>query len=128
MSAAAPGRDSGRLVRRATLYALLVGLALLFLLPLYVVVAGAFKSFGEVSSSSIWSLPTAPSLESFTDSLTPPLANSGGIASGLWNSLVMTIPAVIVSALWGSITGGWACIALSSPGALILGVASWPDC
>lgn len=105
MSTAAAGRDNGRLMRRVALYGLLVVLALLFLLPLYVVVAGAFKSFGEVSSSSIWTLPTAPSLESFTDSLTPPLANSGGIASGLSNSLVMTIPAVIISALWGSITG-----------------------
>jgi glucose/mannose transport system permease protein len=95
----------GRLVRRGFLYLLLVILALLFLVPLYVVVAGSLKSFAEVSSSSIWSLPTSPSLESFTDSLTPPLANSGGIASGLGNSLAMTIPAVIVSALWGSVTG-----------------------
>jgi glucose/mannose transport system permease protein len=105
MSAAVPGRDGGRLIRRGVLYGSLVVLALLFLLPLYVVIAGAFKSFEEVSSSSIWSWPTAPSLESFTDSLTPPLANSGGIASGLANSLTMTIPAVILSALWGSITG-----------------------
>jgi glucose/mannose transport system permease protein len=102
---AASGRDTGRLIRRGLLYALLIILALLFLLPLYVVVAGSLKSFDEVSSSSIWALPTSPSLESFTDSLTPPLENSGGIASGLVNSLTMTIPAVIVSALWGSITG-----------------------
>jgi glucose/mannose transport system permease protein len=105
MNAVASRRDEGRLLRRALLYGLLIVLALLFLLPLYVVVAGAFKSFTEVSSSSIWSLPASPSLESFTGSLTPPLANSGGIASGMVNSLVMTIPAVIVSALWGSITG-----------------------
>ncbi len=47
----------------------------------------------------------SPASDAFTDSLTPPLANSGGIASGLVNSLTMTIPAVIVSALWGSVTG-----------------------
>jgi glucose/mannose transport system permease protein len=105
MSAMAPGRDGGRFLRRAGLYGLLVILALLFLMPLYVVVAGSLKSFTEVSSSSIWSLPISPSLGSFTDSLTPPLANSGGIATGLGNSLAMTIPAVIISALWGSITG-----------------------
>jgi glucose/mannose transport system permease protein len=105
MSAVAPGRDMGRVIRRGFLYGLLIILALLFLVPLYVVVAGSLKSFDEVSSSSIWSLPTTPSLESFTDSLTPPLENSGGIASGLVNSLTMTIPAVILSALWGSVTG-----------------------
>jgi glucose/mannose transport system permease protein len=105
MSAAVPGRDVGRLVRRSLLYGILVILALLFLLPLYVVLAGSFKSFAEVSSSSIWAPPVSPSLEAFTDSLTPPLANSGGIASGLANSLAMTIPAVVISALWGSVTG-----------------------
>jgi hypothetical protein len=74
-------------------------------LPLCVVVAGSLKSFEEVTTSSIWAWPSQPSLEAFTDSLQPPLVNSGGIASGLVNSLVMTIPAVIVSALWGSVTG-----------------------
>ena len=92
-------------LRRATLYVLLVFLAALFLVPLYVVVAGSLKSFEEVSTSSIWALPTQPSLEAFSDSLQPPLVNSGGIASGLANSLAMTIPAVILSAIWGSVTG-----------------------
>lgn len=98
-------RNPGRAVRRAAVYILLVMLAVLFLVPLYVVVAGSLKSFEEVSTSSIWSLPSQPSLEAFSDSLQPPLVNSGGIASGLVNSLAMTIPAVIVSAMWGSITG-----------------------
>ena len=102
---ARPRRDAGATVRRVLLYGLLVILAILFLLPLYVVVAGSLKSFAEVSTSSIWSLPSQPSLEAFSDSLTPPLVNSGGIASGLVNSLTMTIPAVILSALWGSVTG-----------------------
>jgi glucose/mannose transport system permease protein len=83
----------------------LAGLAALFLVPLYVVVAGSLKSFEEVTTSSIWAWPSQPSLEAFTDSLQPPLVNSGGIASGLVNSLTMTIPAVILSALWGSVTG-----------------------
>ena len=39
MSVVAPGRDGGRLARRAGLYGLLIILALLFLMPLYVVVA-----------------------------------------------------------------------------------------
>jgi glucose/mannose transport system permease protein len=66
MSAVAPRRDMGRLLRRGSLYGLLILLALAFLMPLYVVVAGSLKSFTEVSSSSIWAMPAAPSLESFT--------------------------------------------------------------
>ena len=98
-------RDPRRSMRRGALYLALGALAVLFLVPLYVVVAGSLKSFEEVTTSSIWALPGEPSLEAFTDSLQPPLVNSGGIASGLVNSLTMTIPAVVVSALWGSVTG-----------------------
>jgi glucose/mannose transport system permease protein len=97
--------EPGRFLRRGGLYLLLIGLAVLFLVPLYVVVVGSVKTFEEVSTTSIWSPPAQPSLEAFTDSLTPPLVNSGGIATGLANSLTMTIPAVILSALWGSVTG-----------------------
>ena len=97
--------DTRRSLRRGVLYLTLTGLAILFLVPLYVVVAGSLKSFEEVSTSSIWALPGEASLDAFTDSLQPPLVNSGGIASGLVNSLSMTIPAVILSALWGSISG-----------------------
>ena len=100
MAVASPGRFP-----RRSLYLVLVVLAILFLVPLYVVVAGSLKTFQEVSTTSIWTLPAQPSLTAFTDSLTPPLANSGGIASGLANSLVMTIPAVVISAMWGSVTG-----------------------
>jgi glucose/mannose transport system permease protein len=103
----APPRLSapGRLLRRGGLYLLLIVLAILFLVPLYVVVVGSLKTFTEVSTTSIWSMPAQPSLTAFTDSLTPPLVNSGGIASGLANSLTMTLPAVVISALWGSVTG-----------------------
>lgn len=106
MSAAAGSKPRVRVNwRRAALYTALVLLAALFLVPLYVVVVGSLKSFEEVSTSSIWALPGQPTVEAFADSLQPPLANSGGIASGLRNSLVMTIPAVVLSAVWGSITG-----------------------
>jgi glucose/mannose transport system permease protein len=95
----------GRLLRRGGLYILLIVLAILFLVPLYVVVVGSLKTFSEVSTTSIWLFPAQPSLQAFTDSLTPPLVNSGGIASGLVNSLTMTLPAVVISAMWGSVTG-----------------------
>lgn len=98
-------QDPAASVRRASLYAVLVILAILFLLPLYVVLAGSLKSFEEVSTTSIWEFPSQPSIAAWADSLQPPLVNSGGIAPGLVNSLTMTIPAVLISALWGSVTG-----------------------
>jgi glucose/mannose transport system permease protein len=90
---------------RVLLYAALIALALLYLLPVYVVVVGSLKSATEIGTSSIWALPQNPTLSPWHVALTPPLVNSGGIASGLANSFLMTIPAVIVSSLWGAVNG-----------------------
>jgi glucose/mannose transport system permease protein len=100
-------RASRRRLRpsRVLLYALLIGLSLLYLIPVYVVVVGSLKSGTEISTSSIWALPKGLSLGAWHEALTPPLINSGGIASGLVNSFLMTIPAVIISSLWGAVNG-----------------------
>jgi glucose/mannose transport system permease protein len=101
------------------LYGALISLALLYLVPVYVVLVGSLKTYTEVNTTSIWSLPSAPTLDAWADALTPPLQNSGGIASGLANSLWMTLPAVIISSLWGSING-YALSAWRFPGSDIL--------
>jgi glucose/mannose transport system permease protein len=90
---------------RAAIYIVLGLFAILFLVPLYVAVVGSFKTLREVNTTSIWTLPVSLDLGAWRSALQPPLQNSGGIASGLYNSLVMTIPAVAVSSLWGSING-----------------------
>jgi glucose/mannose transport system permease protein len=106
-SAPVPAGAARRRLRpsRIALYALLIALAVLYLLPVYVVVVGSLKSGTEISSSSIWSLPADPTLAPWQGALTPPLVNSGGIATGLVNSFLMTIPAVIISSLWGAVNG-----------------------
>jgi glucose/mannose transport system permease protein len=91
--------------RRALLYGVLIALAAAYLIPVYVVLMGSLKTFTEVSTTSIWQPSAAPSLDAFAQALQPPLQNAGGIGSGLVNSLVMTLPAVVISAVWGSING-----------------------
>ncbi|MBF6605990.1 MAG: carbohydrate ABC transporter permease [Chloroflexi bacterium] len=91
--------------RRVLLYVVLGAFAVLFLLPAYVAVVGSLKSLREVNTTSIWSLPASFDLQAWVDALRPPLINSGGIGAGLYNSLVMTIPAVVLSSAWGSING-----------------------
>ena len=91
--------------RRVALYALLTGLAILYLIPVYVVLVGSFKSGVEMSSTSIWSPPVAPDLDAWRGALTPQLQNAGSIASGLTNSMIMTLPAVVISSVWGAING-----------------------
>lgn len=92
---------------RIALYALLILFAILFLVPVYVMLSGSFKSFAEVQDlSKLWSLPSSINLDSFK------LAWSGypetglrGLNQNLVNSLLLTIPATIISAMLGSING-----------------------
>lgn len=90
---------------RVLVYAATVFFAVLYLIPIYVALASSLKTLNEVNTTSIWNLPSSPSLGAWTDALQPPLLNSGGIGSGLRNSLLMTIPAVVVSSIWGSVNG-----------------------
>ena len=100
-----PGRPRGIRPSRIIIYGLLVAFSIVYLLPVYVLIVGSLKTLREVNTTSIWTLPTGFNLGAWADALQPPLQNSGGIASGLTNSLTMTIPAVAISSLWGSING-----------------------
>src|SRR4029078_11166072 len=112
---AAPGRGdygggSGRrrrplTWRRVALYVLLIALAALYLVPVYVVLVGSLKTGTEISTSSIWAAPHEIDLGAWGSALTPPRANAGGIAPGMFNSLIMTLPAVVISSLWGAVNG-----------------------
>ncbi len=90
---------------RIVLYAVLTLAAALFLVPVYVALAGSFKTVREVNTTSIWSLPAGFHPGAWRDALTPALEGAGGIGPGLVNSLLMTVPAVVVSSAWGSLNG-----------------------
>jgi glucose/mannose transport system permease protein len=99
------GRRRGIRPSRVLIYGLLVAFSIVYLVPVYVLVVGSLKTLREVNTTSIWTLPTGFNLGAWADALQPPLQNSGGIATGLVNSLEMTIPAVVISSAWGSING-----------------------
>jgi len=100
----APGRRPLR-PSRVLLHGALALLAALYLVPVYVTVAGSLKTLREVNTTSIWTPPAHPSLAAWRDALTPPLEGAGGIGPGIVNSLLLTVPAVILSSLWGSLNG-----------------------
>jgi glucose/mannose transport system permease protein len=79
-------------------HVVLIGLAILFLIPVYVLVVTAFKNPADATVSGMWQLPRSFSLDSFA-AVWPKLQ------SGFGNSLVVTIPAAIISALMGSANG-----------------------
>src|SRR5207302_5910384 len=91
-------RRRGLRAGRAVLYLLLLLLAVFYLLPVYVVVVTSLKSFIEVSNSTPWDLPTAPTLAAYGDALAK-------LGRGFFNSALLVVPATLGSALLGSLNG-----------------------
>ncbi len=86
-----------RLTRTLT-YSLLVIMAIIFLLPVYMVLMTSFKSIDEVNISTMWQLPAIFTLQSFADAFTE-------LRGGLWNSFRLVLPATALSAMLGSLNG-----------------------
>jgi glucose/mannose transport system permease protein len=105
MSAATLARPVARRRRpRVLLYALMIALAAFFILPMYMLLITALKSFDQVSLSRMWDLPTSFSLESFNRAW-----NGGegviGMRGSFLNSVVMVVPATVISCILGSLNG-----------------------
>lgn len=92
---------------RIGLYVFLLGAALFFLLPLYVMVVTSLKTMDEIRQGGIFALPHAATLEPWR------LAWSGvctgaaceGVRTGFWNSVAITVPSTILPILLGAVNG-----------------------
>lgn len=79
-------------------YVLLIVLAIFYLLPMFAIVVTSLKSFTEVSRSTLWELPKAPTMEAFGSAF-------DALAPAFFNSVLLVVPATILSALLGSLNG-----------------------
>jgi glucose/mannose transport system permease protein len=77
---------------------LLVGGAAAFLLPLWVMLAGSLKSMDEIRHGSLLLPPLRPTLQAWRQAV-------DALAPGLVNSLLITVPAVLLSTLLGALSG-----------------------
>ena len=88
-------------------YGLLLVAALFFLAPLYVMVATSLKDAEQIRSGNLLSLPHGLNFEAW--GLAWSTACTGVDCRGLqpyfWNSVVMAVPAVLISTAWGAING-----------------------
>jgi glucose/mannose transport system permease protein len=89
---------SVRLLSRILVYALLVLFAIIFLIPVYMVLVTSFKTLDQVSISTMWNFPSVFSLEGFTEALSRLMPN-------LLASFALVIPGTIISAMIGSLNG-----------------------
>ncbi len=85
-------------IRNLTFW-LVLALALIFYaLPIYVMVINGIKAAQDVSLATMWRLPSQFTLGGFAEAWTR-------LSPNLRNSLVMVVPATILSALIGSLNG-----------------------
>ncbi|HZR02103.1 MAG TPA: carbohydrate ABC transporter permease [Burkholderiales bacterium] len=92
---------------RLLLYAVLIFLALLFLLPIYVMVVNSFKPLDEIRSGTVMALPLNWTVEPWLSAWST--AQIGVQATGLKpyfiNSFLLVIPGVAISTLIGALNG-----------------------
>ena len=88
-------------------YSLMLVAALFFLAPLYVMVATSLKDAEQIRSGNLLSLPNSLNFEAW--GLAWSTACTGVDCRGLqpyfWNSVIMAVPAVLISTAWGAING-----------------------
>jgi len=94
-------------IGRVLIYVLLVLVGLYYLAPLYVMITTSLKSLDEIRSSNLLALPLAPTTAAWGKAWDSACTgvDCGGLAPFFWNSLKMTIPAVLISTLIGSLNG-----------------------
>jgi len=98
---------SRHVVQRALLWAALLLFAAWFLTPLYVMVTTSLKDMDQVRAGSLLSLPTSPSLEAWARAWSSACTGTdcGGLKPFFMNSVLMVVPAVLVSTAIGSVNG-----------------------
>lgn len=90
--------------QRFLIYAILIAFAAFYLMPVYVLVITGMKSFAEVSLYRMWNPPMGLHFDSFRKAWFGGFGFEG-ISSKFFNSIYLTIPATLISALLGSING-----------------------
>jgi glucose/mannose transport system permease protein len=106
-SALPPAEGMGPRVARWGLYLILLLFAAYYLLPLVVMVSTSFKSLDEIRTGSLLSLPRDISTDAWIYAWTRACigADCRGMAPYFMNSLVIVIPAVVISTLFGALNG-----------------------
>ncbi|MDD5332189.1 MAG: carbohydrate ABC transporter permease [Rhodoferax sp.] len=92
---------------RTLLYGVLLLAALFFLAPLYVMLVTSLKDGEQIRAGNLLSLPAGLNFEAWQ--LAWASACTGVDCRGLrpyfWNSVSMTLPAVLLSTAWGAVNG-----------------------
>lgn len=91
---------------RLLIYIILAIFTIFYIIPMYIMLVTGMKSFSEVGLSTMWNLPRSLNFESFrTAWLGSAEGGFRGLSGSFLNSVLLVIPATIISALFGSLNG-----------------------
>jgi glucose/mannose transport system permease protein len=92
---------------RLVLWSVLLLFAAWFLMPLYVMLATSLKDMEQVRSGHLLSLPTSPSFDAWAKAWGSACTgiDCGGLKPFFMNSVLMVVPAVLVSTAIGALNG-----------------------
>lgn len=83
---------------RGAIYLVLIAFAAWYLMPIYLMLITGMKTFDQVNIATMWALPRGISLDGFSQAWVK-------VAPNFKNSIMITVPAAIISAFIGSING-----------------------
>ena len=93
-------------ITRLIIYIILAIFTIFYIIPMYIMVVTGMKSFAEVSLDTMWNLPFSLNLNSFSLAwLGSAKGGFRGLSGSFLNSVLLVIPATIISALFGSLNG-----------------------
>ncbi len=87
-----------RRLSRGAIYVVLIAFAAWYLMPLYLMLITGLKTYDQVNIATMWALPWPLSLDGFSQAWAK-------VAPNFINSIMITVPAAIISAFIGSING-----------------------
>jgi glucose/mannose transport system permease protein len=92
---------------RIGLYAFLAVSAIFFLLPLLLVTMNSLKPMEEIRQGNLLALPINPNFDAWVSAWQSACTGleCAGVRPGLWNSIKITVPSVVISTLAGALNG-----------------------
>jgi glucose/mannose transport system permease protein len=87
-----------RLWTRSAIYLVLIAFCAFYLMPFYVMVITSLKPYADVNVTRMWDLPTSPTIEGILEAWRL-------VSPNFRNSIIITVPAALISSFIGSING-----------------------
>jgi glucose/mannose transport system permease protein len=94
-------------LHRAIIWSMLLLFAAFFLLPLYVMLVTSLKDMADIRNGSLLSLPSGLNFAAWGKAWSSACTGTdcGGLRPYFWNSVLMVVPAVLVSSTIGALNG-----------------------